>query len=100
MLVEFSLKLLYSTCVGKIFKYMELTFLENALIQDIFTHAPPHSNLFPNFLSSCPSQREITHSPRQHSFKNVFSPTAGSGGGNYDSLYQNLVRKYEGDLEH
>ena len=75
--------------------------LENALIRGIFTHAPPHSKLAPpKFLSSCPGQKEITHSPRQHSFANLFPPTAERSGGNYDLLYQNSVRKYEDDLEH
>ena len=51
-------------CVGKIFKFMEFTFLENGLIRGIFTHAPPQSKLAPKFLSSHPRQKEITHSPR------------------------------------
>ena len=80
--------------------HVEFTFLENALIRDIFTHAPPQSKLAPKFLPSSPRQKEITHSPRQHSFENLFPPTAEKGGGNYDLLYQNLVRKYEDDLEH
>ena len=79
---------------------MEFTFLENALIQGSFTHAPPHSKPVPNFLSSRPRQKEITHPPRHHSFENLFPPTTERGGGNYDLLYQNSVRKYEDDLEH
>ena len=86
--------------MGKIFKFMQFTFLENALIRGIFTHALPHSKLTPKFLSSRPRQKEITHSPRQHSFENLFPPTAESGRGNYDLLYQNSVREYEDDLEH
>ena len=62
MLVEFSLKLL--PCVVKIFKFMEFTFLENALVLGIFTHAPPYPKLDPKYLSSRPRQQEITHSPR------------------------------------
>ena len=54
----------------------------------------------PKFLSSYPREKEITHSPRQHSFENLFPPIAEMGGGNYDLLYQNSVRKYEGDLEY
>ena len=50
--------------MGKIFKFMEFTFLENALIPVIFIHAPPHSKLTPKYLSSCPMQKEITHYPR------------------------------------
>ena len=65
-----------------------------------FYSCTSRSKLAPNFLSSHPRQKEITHSPRQHSFKNLFPPTAERGGGNYDLLYQNSVRKYEDDLEH
>ena len=79
---------------------MEFTFLENALIRGIFTHAPPFSKLSPKFLSSCPKQKEIAHSPRQHSFKNLFPPTAERGEGNYDLLHQNSLKKYEDDLEY
>ena len=73
---------------------MEFIFLENALIRGIFTHTPPTQNAPPKFLSSRPRQKEITHSPRQHSFENLFPPTAEWGGGKYDLLYQNSVRKY------
>ena len=62
MLVEFSLSLLYS----KFFRFMEFTFLENGLIRGIFTHASPHSKLVPKVLPSRHRQKEITHSPRQH----------------------------------
>ena len=78
---------------------MEFTFLENTLIRGSFTHAPSHSKLAPEFLSSRPRQTEITHSSRQHSFENLFPPTAGRGG-SYYWLYQNLVRIYEDVLEH
>ena len=70
------------------------------LIHGIFTHAPPYSKLTPKFLSSCPRQKEITHSPRQHSFENLFPLKAERGRGNYDLLYQNSVRKDEDDWEH
>ena len=53
-------------CVGKFFRFMEFTFLENGLIRGIFTHASPHSKLATKFLPSRPRQKEITHSPRQH----------------------------------
>ena len=76
---------------------MEFLYLENPLIRGTFTRAPPHSKLTPKFLSSRPRQKEITHSPRQHSFENPFLPTAERGEGNYDLLYQNSVRKYEDD---
>ena len=39
-------------CVGKIFKFMVFTFLENALNLGIFTKLLPHSKLAPKFLSS------------------------------------------------
>ena len=55
MLAEFSLKLLHSTCVGK---FLELTFLENALIRGIFNHVAPHSKLALKFLSSRPRQTD------------------------------------------
>ena len=87
-------------CVGKVFKFMEFTFLENALTLGIFTHVPVHSKLAHKFLSSRPRQKKITHSPREHSFLNLFPPTAERGGGNFDLLYPNSVRKYEDDLEH
>ena len=77
MLVEFSLKLLYSTMCGKNFQiYGVHTVLENALIRGIFTHAPPHSKLTPKFLSSHSRQQEITHSSRHHSFENLYLPAA------------------------
>ena len=79
---------------------MEFTFLENALIRDIFTHSPRHAKLTPKILSSNPRQKEITHSSMKHSFENLFSPTKDSGRGNYELLYQNSLRKNEDDLEH
>ena len=78
---------------------MVFTFLENALNLGIFTHAPPHSKLAPKFLSSHLRLKEITHSSWQHLFKNLFPPTVEKGGGNYDLLYENSVRKYKDDLE-
>ena len=84
---------------GKNIQFMELTFLQNALIRGIFTHASPHSKLSPKLLSSRPTQKEITYSPRQYSFENVFPQQQERGGRNY-LLYQNSVRKYEDDLEH
>ena len=59
----------------------------------------PNSKLATKFLPSRPRQKEITHSPRQHSFENPFLPKVERGGENYDLLYQNLVRKYDNDLE-
>ena len=60
----------------------------------------PYSKRSHRFLLSHPRQREITHSPRQHFFENLFPRTAERGGGNYDLLYQNSIRRYEGDWEH
>ena len=67
--------------MGKIFKFMEFTFLENALIRGISTNAPSHSEHTFKFLLSRPRQKEITHSPRQYSFENLFPPTLEMGGG-------------------
>ena len=100
MLLEFFLKILYSTMCGKNVQIYKFTFLENALVRDIFTHASPHSILASKFLLSRPRQTEIIHSPRQHSFENLFPQTAKRGGGNYNLLYQNSIRKYEDDLQH
>ena len=86
--------------MGKIFKSIEFTFLENELNQGIFTHSLPHSNLTPNFLSSRPRQKQITHSPKAAFFRNLFPPTEEKGGGNYNLFYENSVWKYEDDLEH
>ena len=65
-----------------------------------FYPCPTPLKICPKFLSLHPRQREITHSPRHHLFENLFPPTAEMGGGNYDLFYQNLIRKYEDDLEH
>ena len=72
---------------------MVFTVLENALNLGIFTHISSHSKLAPKFLLSHPRQKEIIHSPRQYFFENLFPPTPERGGGNYDLLYQNSVRK-------
>ena len=72
-LLNFLSNLYIPPCVGKIFKFMVFSFLENALNLGIFTHAfPPHSKLSPKFLSSHPRQREINHSPRLQFFENPF----------------------------
>ena len=51
----------------------------------------------PQFLSSRPRQKEITPPPRQHSFENLFTPTAERGGGNYDLLCLNSVNFFKCD---
>ena len=65
---------------------------------EAFLLMPPHSKLAPRFLLSPPRKKDITQSPRQHSFENLFPPTTERGGRNYDLLYQNSVRKYEDNL--
>ena len=68
----------------KISKFMVLTFLENALNLDIFTHVPlPHSTISPKFLSSHPMQSDSSQFHKQHFFENLFSPTAEKGEENY-----------------
>ena len=65
------------------FQFMVFTFLENALNLCIFTHAPvPHLKLRVEF------------------FENLLPHLDGSGGGSYDLLYQNSIKKYDDDLEH
>ena len=87
MLATFSLKLFYIlSCVGKLFEFMEFTFLRNAWIRGISTNVPPHSKLASEFLPSRPRQRKITHSHRHHSFGNLFLLTAEKGRGNHDLL--------------
>ena len=57
--------------MGKHFKFIVFTFLENPLNIGIFIHAPvPHTKLQAEF------------------FENLFPPTAERGGENYDLLYQ------------
>ena len=68
----------------KNFKFMEFTFLENALIRGVFTHDPLYSKFAPKFLSSRARKKEITSSPMVHSFKNLFPRTVERDGGNYD----------------
>ena len=85
---------------GKNFQIYGADIPRKCINRGISTHSPPHSKLVHNFLSSRLRQKEITRCPRQHSFENVFPLTAERGGGNYDLLYQNSVRKYEDDLEH
>ena len=67
--------------MGKNFKFMVFTFIENALNLGIFTHVP-HSKFQAEF------------------FENLFLPSAEGGGENYDLLYQNSIKKCEDDLEH
>ena len=64
---------------GKTFRFMELKFLEKALIQGTFTHVSLHSKLVPMSLSLRSRQNEITHFRRQNSFDNLF-PQQRKGG--------------------
>ena len=57
---------------GKTFRFMELKFLEKALIQGTFTYVSLHSKLVPMSLLLHSRQKEITHFPRQNSFENLF----------------------------
>ena len=60
---------------------MVFKFLENAMNLGIFTHASvPHSKFQAEF------------------FENMFPPTAERGRENWDLLYQNSIRRYEGEL--
>ena len=66
----------------------------------LYAPVPSYSKLTRKFLLLYRRYREITHSPRQHFFENLFPPTAERGGENYDLLYQKPIRKYVSDLEH
>ena len=77
-----------------------LTLLENVLNVDIFTHAPRHSILAPSYCHHTLGRGKLLILPGSHFFKNLFPTTAESGGGNYDFLYQNLIKKYKDDLDH
>ena len=69
MLVEFSLKLLHSPC-GKKFQSYGAHFRTKWIdSRDFYSCLSP---LVPKLLSSVPRPKEITHSPRQHSFENLF----------------------------
>ena len=90
ILVKFSLKLVYSTMYGKISHIYGVQVHRKCIeSRRFYSCTPPQSKLSPKFLSSHPRQREITHSPRQHFFENLFPLTAKSDGENYDS-----IRKY------
>ena len=82
MLVEFSLKLLHSTMCGKNLQIYGVHIPRKRIDSRHFYSCPSAYKTLPKFLSSCPRQKEITHSPRQHSYENLFPPTAERGGGN------------------
>ena len=49
-----------------------------------FYSCPSSLKTRPQVLVTGPRQKEITHSPRQHSLENLFPSTAERGGGNYE----------------
>ena len=99
MLVEFSLTFILHH-VWKKFQIYGAHIPRKYIDSRHFYSCPSPLKTPPKFLPSRPRQKEITHSPWQHSFENLLPPTAERGGRNYDLLYQNSVRKYEDDLEH
>ena len=79
MLVEFYLKLVYPPMCGK-----------NVQIYGV--HVPRKRFESRHFYSCTPSQLKTLPEVQK-----PVSPTAERGGGNYDLLYQNSIRKYEDD---
>ena len=65
--------------MGKIFKFMEFSFLEDAWIRAIFTHAPPHSKLTPKFFSSRPIDRRKLRIPQAAFFRKFVFPNSRKG---------------------
>ena len=60
-------------CVGNIFKFITFTFLENALYQGIFIHAPlPTQNLHLSSYYHTLGRVKTTHSPRERLFIYLF----------------------------
>ena len=59
-------------CVREIFKFMEFTFLENALIRDIFTHAPSPLKTRPKVLVITPQAEGNYSSPQAVCFIKTF----------------------------
>ena len=95
MIVEFSLKPLYSTMCGKNFEIHGIHIPRKCIDSKHFYSCP-----FLQLTPQTPGRRKLLIPPRQHSFENLFPPTAKKGGGNYDLLYQISVRKCEDVLEH
>ena len=56
----------------------------------------PFQNLPPSFCHHALARRKLLIPPGSI----LFLTTSERGEGDYDWLYQNSVRKYEGDLEH
>ena len=79
--------------MGKSFKFMVFTFLENALNLGIFTHVP-------SLLTQCSPLSSYHHILVRRKLLILNYSLLNWGGGNYDLLYQNSIRKYESGLEH
>ena len=100
MSVALSLKPLCSIVCGKKFQIYSVHIPRMHLFEAFLFMSLPTQKSLPVSCHHSLRQKEITHFPRQHSFENLFLPTAKRCGGNYDLLYQNSVRKNEHDLEH
>ena len=77
--------------MGKKFKFMDFTILENALFW---------GNYPPSFYHQVLGRGKLLISPGRILLKNCFPQQQKGAGGNYDLFYQKSVRKYEDDLEH
>ena len=98
MLVEFSLKPAYSTICGNIFQIYGVHIPRKSIESRYFHKGiscllPPHSKLSPSTYHHTLSRWNLFIHPGSILFKNLFSPTAERGGGNYDLLYQNSMKK-------
>ena len=94
MFVALSLKPLYSIVCGKNFQIYSAQIPRMHLFEAFLFMSLPTQKSPPASCHHALRQKEITHSPRQHSFENLFLPTAKRCGGNYD------FRKNEHELEH
>ena len=65
--------------LGKRFKFMEFSLMENAFISQIFTMPPPTR------------KREITHPTRHHFSKNLFPPPQEGRKGKLFTMYCGLI---------
>ena len=86
---------------GKNFQIYGVHVPRKSLNLAIFTDFPlPTQNLPPSSYHHNLGKGKLLIPPGCIFFENLFSPTAERGEGNYDLLYQNLIRKYEDNLEH
>ena len=88
--------------VRKNFKFTVITFPENALNLGVLTNASPLPNQNSPLVFIISSQAEQNYLYLQTAFfrESVSPQQQKRGGGNYDLLQQNSIRKYEDDLEH